>query len=88
MRPVSDGDRDLLREIVGRRRPELVSSVAHLGDRPLPDSTLEQLRLAVVDEACETPHISDYPRRVLELEELLAGLSGAEDAATPRRRAR
>jgi len=88
MRPVSDGDRELLFEIVGRRRPELVSSVADVGDRPLSGRTLEQLRLAVVDEACETPRSEETARRILELEDLLASLSGAPAKPTPRRRAR
>lgn len=88
MRPVSDGDRELLLEIVERRRPELAPEVAAVGDRPLSGRTLEQLRLAVVDEACETPRSKEHARRILELEDLLAGLSGAPATATPRRRAR
>lgn len=88
MRPVSDGDRELLLEIVERRRPELAPKVAAVGDRPLSGRTLEQLRLAVVDEACETPRSEEHARRILELEDLLAGLTGAPAKATPRRRAR
>jgi len=88
MRPVSDGDRELLLEIVERRRPELVPSVADVGDRPVSGRTLEQLRLAVVDEACETPRTSTNARRILELEDLLTGLTSAPAKTTPRRRAR
>lgn len=85
---MSDGDRELLLEIVERRRPELAPKVAAVGDRPLSGRTLEQLRLAVVDEACETPRSGANARRILQLEDLLAGLTGAPAKATPRRRAR
>lgn len=85
---MSDGDRELLLEIVERRRPELVPSVAAVGDLPVSGRTLEQLRRAVVDEACETPRSKEHARRILELEDLLAGLTGAPAKATPRRRAR
>ena len=88
MRPVSDGDRELLLEIVKRRRPELAPKVAAVGGRPLSGRTLEQLRLLVVDEACETPRSEKNARRILELEDLLAGLTGVPAKATPRRRAR
>ena len=88
MRPVSEGDRDLLRDIVSRRRAALLGRVEEVGRRPLPPSTLDQLRLVVVDEACEVPRTSAAARRVLELEELLAGIAGAPREPTRRRRAR
>lgn len=88
MRPVSDGDRELLLEIVERRRPELARKVAAVGDRPLSVRTLDQLRLLIVDEACETPRSKEHARRILELEDLLAGLIEAPAKVTSRRRAR
>ncbi len=74
MRPVSDGDRALLREIVVRRNAALLDHVDDVGRRPLPPHTLEQLRSAVVDEACEIPETAKTARRILALEQLLAGL--------------
>ena len=88
MRPVSEGDRDLLREIVSRRHAALLERVEEVGRRPLPPGTLDQLRLVVVDEACEVPGTSAAARRVLELEELLAGIDSAPREPTRRRRAR
>ena len=77
MRPVSEGDRALLREIVARRHAALVERVDEVGRRPLSPRTLDQLRIAVVDEACEIPETAETARRILELEELLAGLASA-----------
>ena len=74
VRPVSDGDRALLREIVARRHAALLDRVEDVGRRPLSAHTLEQLRIAVVDEACETPETTETARRILDLEDLLAGL--------------
>ena len=88
MRPVSEGDRELLREIVSRRRAALLERVEEVGRRPLPPSTLDQLRLVVVDEACEIPGTSAAARRILELEELLAGIADAPRKPTRSRRAR
>lgn len=75
VRPISEGDRELLREIVRRRRPALRAAVDRLGTGRLSAATLEALRLAVVDEACETPAAGEAARRVLALGELLAGLA-------------
>ena len=77
MRPVSEGDRALLREIVARRHAALVERVDEVGRRPLSTRTLDQLRIAVIDEACEIPETAGTARRMLELEELLAGLASA-----------
>ena len=77
MRPFSDGDRVLLRDIVARRNPALLERVEDVGRRPLSAHTLEQLRVAVVDEVCEIPETAVTARRVLELEDLLAGLVAA-----------
>lgn len=77
MRPVSEGDRALLREIVARRHAALVGRVDEVGRRPLSTRTLDQLRIAVIDEACEIPETAETARRMLELEELLAGLASA-----------
>lgn len=77
MRPFSDGDRVLLRDIVARRNPALLDRVDDVGRRPLSAHTLEQLRVAVVDEVCEIPETAETARRVLELEDLLAGLVAA-----------
>ena len=74
---MSDGDRALLRDIVSRRHAALVERVDEVGRRPLPPRTLDELRSAVVDEACEIPETAATARRILELEELLAGLAGA-----------
>lgn len=72
--PVSDGDRELLGDILERRRPEILPLVGDVGRRPLSGQTLDQMCLAVVDEVCETPADGTAARRVLALEELLAGL--------------
>ena len=88
MRPVSEGDRELLREIVARRHAALVERVEEVGRRPLPPDTLDLMRTAVIDEACEIPETSENARRILELEELLAGIAGAPRRATRSRRPR
>jgi len=92
VRPVSDGDRALLRDIVARRNTTLldrIEDVAHLvGRRPLSPHTLEQLRSAVVDEVCEVPQTTETARRILALEDLLAGLVAAPRPLTRGRRPR
>lgn len=88
MRPVSDGDRDLLRAILARRHAALLERVEEFGRRPLSPHTLDQLRTAVVDEACEIPDTAETARRILELEELLAGLAGPPRRPTRGRRPR
>ena len=88
MRPVSDGDRALLRDIVARRNTTLLDRIEDVGRRPLSPHTLEQLRSAVVDEVCEVPETTGTARRILALEDLLAGLVAAPRPLTRGRRPR
>lgn len=88
MRPVSDGDRALLRDIVARRNTTLLDRIEDVGRRQLSPHTLEQLRSAVVDEVCEVPETTQTARRILALEDLLAGLVAAPRPLTRGRRPR
>ncbi len=88
MRPVSEDDRALLRGIVARRNAALLDRVDDVGRRPLSPHTLEQLRLAVVDEVCEIPETAGTARQVLALEELLARFAADPPLPTRERRPR
>lgn len=67
---------DLLRDIVARRRPEVLDLVARV-EAGLEGDGREQLRALLVDELCERllPGVAAQ-HRDLELEDLIAHLGG------------
>ncbi len=68
-------DLSVLREILGRRDPELAGAIDDIDDRPLVAQQRQRIRRAVVDELCELP--SGEGRRALELQKLLTRLGEA-----------
>lgn len=66
----------LLRDILGRRDPDLVPLIERMDGVPLRDTERERVRRAIVDELCELPEGSSH-RRALELGELLGHLGPA-----------
>lgn len=68
----------LLRDVIVRRRPELLPLVERIGEAPLNDFERTSLRRAVVDELCE--HLAPGARagrRDLALSDLLLHLGHA-----------
>lgn len=68
----------LLRQVIGRRRPELLPLVDRIGITPLSDFERSSLRRAVVDELCD--HLmpgARADRHDLELSDLLLHLGQA-----------
>jgi hypothetical protein len=68
----------LLRGVIERRRPELLTLVDRIGTAPLNDFERASLRRAVVDELCEQLAPGQRsPRRDIELADLLLHLGQA-----------
>jgi hypothetical protein len=68
------GELALLREVLVRRRPDLVPLVEDIGVMPLSRTDHDLICAAVVDEMCELEPGAGSDRRDLELEELLLRL--------------
>jgi hypothetical protein len=68
------GELALLRDVLGRRRPDLAPLVDTIGVTPLPSTDRDRICAAVVDEMCELVPGTGTDRRDLELEELLLHL--------------
>jgi hypothetical protein len=69
-------DRELLRRIIQRRRPLLLSIVDSLGEIPLTEEACEEIGDALVEELCEAglrddDEPNEYGRRVDDLIGLL-----------------
>jgi hypothetical protein len=68
----------LLRDVIARRRPELLTLVDRIGVSPLSEGDRSALRRTIVDELCE--HLlpgTRADRRDLELSDLLLHLGTA-----------